>query len=145
MRFLASVYLWDWRLHLWRGFPNVSFTSDPGPTLSFHAEVKVASLLREESFPSVVFGMPDGAFGRPCCRQTYLMLEAFANGEPATAPAGALARFFQKEICTGNVGKPPPTHLQPQFGAPAPRGETTADSFPFIVTTSLTCCMLLFK
>lgn len=35
-----------------------------GPILSFYAEVKVASLLREESFPSVVFGMPDGAFGR---------------------------------------------------------------------------------
>lgn len=86
--------------------------------------------------------MPDGAFGRSRCRQTYLMLEAFANGEPATALSAALATI-QKEICTGNVGKSPPKPATPVWCPCATRRDpagSTAASFHFIVTTSLSSC-----
>lgn len=94
--------------------------------------------------------MPDAAFGRSRCRQTYLMFEAFANGEPATALSGALASFFfQKEICTGNMGKSPPTPASPVWCPRATRRDpagSTAASFHFIVTTSLSSCYtFLFK
>lgn len=52
------------------------------------------------------------------------MLEAFANGEPATALSGASASFFFKRKYARETWGSLRPHLHPQFGAPTPRGET---------------------